>query len=116
MTFQISGIADGTVVDATLLITGAGEASGPGGSVLAAPGGAIDPWTVTASGIDALGGWSVAWLDAVSPGVQSSVDVTGVVANGTITFILAGTEAPVSIAGSGIGSGPVLIVIAQPGT
>ncbi|MGB3329925.1 MAG: SH3 domain-containing protein, partial [Thermomicrobiales bacterium] len=115
LTFAVSGIADGTVVDATLLITGAGDGSGAGGTVLAVPGVGIDPWSATTASIDALGGSGVGWLDTISPGAQTALDVTGVVANGTVTFVLTGTEAPVAIASSASGAGPVLIVTAQPG-
>ncbi|MGC4190061.1 MAG: hypothetical protein QM589_02345 [Thermomicrobiales bacterium] len=111
LTFQVSGIADGTVVQATLYVTEAGEASGGGGTVLAVPGVSIDPWSATAPGIDGLDGFEIGWLDGVTPGVQTAVDVSGVVTNGTITFVLTGTDSPVSIAAGQ----SLLVVTGEPG-
>ena len=73
--------------------SGAGTTSGSGGVVLAAPGIGIDPWGATVNTLDAIGGSAVGWLEPVSPGVQSTVDVTGVVANGTLTLVIMPGEA-----------------------
>ena len=113
VSFEVSGFVDGTVVQATLLVTGA-EGSSSGGAVIAIPGLIADPWNTTATSLQVLGGTEAGWLDGLSPGVQTSVDVTGVVSNGTITFVLMGSDSPAAIASSETGSGPILVVTASP--
>jgi len=112
LTFDASGYADGTIIEATLLITGTGENAGAGGTILALPGVWIDPSSTTIATVYGLGGGSIGWLD-VAPGVQTAVDVTGVVSGGTITFVITGTESPVTIASSSSGSGPLLVITVQ---
>ena len=118
VTFQVAGVAPGSVLDARLVLTGAGEVGGPGGllgvlpgvwidetaSYLAAPG---DPGTpaLTVAGAPAV----VDWLQ---PGVETAVDVTGTVAaDGTITFALFGSPEALAAFGSReSGTPPRLIV------
>lgn len=104
LTFQVEGIAAGTVVDASLVLTGAGESSGSSGAITALPGIWVDEWSATtdtapgpgAPVVDATGTVpEPVWL---TPGVESIVDVTGTVStDGTLTFVIAGT--PDTIAG-----------------
>lgn len=115
LSFDLAGFADGTVVQGTLVVTGAGEAAGAGGPVLTVPGAILDPGSTTIGTIDGLGGTAIGWLDAVSPGIPSSVDVTGIVTNGSLTIVLTGSGTAVSIASTGSGAGPILIVTAEPG-
>lgn len=104
LTFQVEGIAAGTVVDASLVLTGAGETAGSSGTITALPGVWVDEWSATT---DSAPGPGVPVLNAtgtvpepvwLTPGVESIIDVTGTVnADGTISFVIAGT--PDTIAG-----------------
>jgi hypothetical protein len=118
LTFQVDGITAGTVVDARLVVTGAGDTAGTGGTVTAWPGIWVDEWTATAETspgpgtpvVNAAGIPSDAvWL---TPGVESVVDVTGTVStDGTITFVLAGTaENQVAIASRESATPPRLVL------
>lgn len=117
LTFDVEGIAAGTVVDAKLVLTGA--SSGPGGTLLVAPGTIVDEvsWnhdTVPVAGLPpALSAdGSAATVDWLDPGVETAIDVTGTVgADGTVTFALAGTpDQVVAIASRESGTPPRLVV------
>jgi hypothetical protein len=104
LTFQVEGIAAGTVVDASLVLTGAGETAGSSGTITALPGAWVDEWSATT---DSAPGPGAPVLNAtgtvpepvwLTPGIESVIDVTGTVnADGTISFVIAGT--PDTIAG-----------------
>jgi hypothetical protein len=95
ISFDVTGIGEGTVLSALLTFTGAGEAGAPGGSV-----GIIYDFVVpdglTANDVpdggSALNVHGVpSWFEAVEPGGLSAVDVTGSVSgDGKITFVLPG--------------------------
>lgn len=95
ISFDVTGIGDGTVLGALLSFTGAGETGAPGGSV-AVIYDYIVPEDVTANGVpggdSALNVHGVpSWFEAVEPGGVTAVDVTGsVFADGAITFVLPG--------------------------
>jgi hypothetical protein len=121
ISFDITGVGEGTVLSALLTFTGAGTVGAPGGSV-----GVIYDYVVpdglTANGVpdggSALNVHGVpSWFEAVEPGGLSAVDVTGSVsADGTITFVLPGQpEATGTIHAIESGIPPQLILtVAQP--
>lgn len=121
ISFDVTGIGEGTVLSALLTFTGAGAAGGPGGSV-----GVIYDYVVrdgsTANDVpdggSALNVHGVpSWFEAVEPGGLTAVDVTGSVSgDGKITFVLPGQpEATGSIYAMESGIPPQLILtVAQP--
>ena len=123
LTFQVEGIAAGTIVEASLVLTGAGEAAGSGGTVTALPGVWVDEWSAVAGSAPEPGLPVVNASGAVSepiwltPGVESVVDVTGTVsADGTITFVVTGTpDAVAGIASRESATPPrLLLTVARP--
>jgi hypothetical protein len=121
ISFDVTGIGEGTVLSALLRFTGAGTAGAPGGSV-----GVIYDYVVpddlTANDVpdggSALNVHGVpSWFEAVEPGGLSAVDVTGSVSgDGKITFVLPGQpEATGLIDAMESGIPPQLILtVAQP--
>jgi hypothetical protein len=95
ISFDVSGVGEGTVVSALLTFTGAGDTGGPGGNV-----GVIYDYVVSdgmtandvPDGGSALNVHGVpAWFEAVEPGGLTAIDVTGsVYGDGVITFVLPG--------------------------
>jgi len=95
ISFDVTGIGEGTVLSALLTFTGAGESGAPGGSV-----GVIYDYVardgLTANDVpdggSALNVHGVpSWFEAVEPGGLTAVDVTGSVSgDGKITFVLPG--------------------------
>jgi hypothetical protein len=122
ISFDVTGIGEGTVLSALLTFTGAGEAGAPGGSV-----GVIYDYVVpdglTANkvpdGGSALNVHGVpSWFEAVEPGGLTAVDVTGsVFGDGTITFVMPGQpDATGTIYSMESGVPPQLVLtVAQPG-
>ncbi|MGN6484729.1 MAG: hypothetical protein ACTHMX_10010, partial [Thermomicrobiales bacterium] len=91
LTFSVDGIGTGTVVSAQLVLTGSGSAAGSGGTLLVGYGTWFDEYGVTANQLGGLG--SAGWVDTISPGSQTVIDVTGIVtADGTISFVITGTR------------------------
>jgi hypothetical protein len=91
LTFDVQGVAPGTVVSATLVLTGSGEAGAPGGELRVIPSQWVDEDSATWNQIAAAGATSAGWIDWIEPGVEARVDVTGVVrGDGTVTFVLVG--------------------------
>jgi len=121
ISFDVSGIGEGTVLSALLTFTGAGDAGAPGGSV-----GVIYDYVardgLTANevpdGGSALNVHGVpSWFEAVEPGGLTAVDVTGSVSgDGKITFVMPGQpDATGSIYSTESGVSPQLILtVAQP--
>jgi hypothetical protein len=121
ISFDVTGIGEGTVLSALLTFTGAGEVGAPGGSV-----GIIYDYVVpdglTANDVpdggSALNVHGVpSWFEAVEPGGLSAVDVTGSVSgDGKITFVLPGQpEATGSFYAMESGIPPQLVLtVAQP--
>jgi hypothetical protein len=95
ISFDVSGVSEGTVLSALLTFTGAGDVGGPGGNV-----GVIYDYVVSdgmtandvPDGGSALNVHGVpAWFEAVEPGGLTAIDVTGsVYGDGVITFVLPG--------------------------
>jgi hypothetical protein len=122
ISFDVTGIGEGTVLSALLTFTGAGEVGAPGGSV-----GVIYDYVVpdglTANkvpdGDSALNVHGVpSWFEAVEPGGLTAVDVTGsVFGDGTITFVMPGQpDATGTIYAMESGVPPQLVLtVAQPG-
>jgi hypothetical protein len=98
LTFDVSSVAaPGSIVSASLSLTGTGASGGAGGELLAIPGVIVDEYGVTwntrptgaGNAIDSAG--VPVWVDLVSPGGVTSVDVSGTVsAGGIVTFVLTG--------------------------
>ena len=121
ISFDVSGIGEGTVLSALLTFTGAGDAGAPGGSV-----GVIYDYVardgLTANevpdGGSALNVHGVpSWFEAVEPGGLTAVDVTGSVSgDGKITFVMPGQpDATGSIDSTESGIPPQLVLtVAQP--
>lgn len=116
MSFEVSGVGEGTVLGARLTFYGAGEAGAPGGSV-----GVIydfvawDGMTAngTPDGDSALNVHGApAWFERVEPSGLTAIDVTGsVFGDGTLTFALPGqAEQTASIYAMESGSPPQLIL------
>jgi hypothetical protein len=122
LTFQVDGIAAGTVVDAQLIITGAGDAGGPIGAIGALPGFWADEGTLTYNsaptrdfGPAVAADGSPATIDWVDPGVEASANVTGTVsADGTVTFIITGSpDQVVNLASRESGTPARLVITVQ---
>jgi hypothetical protein len=121
ISFDVTGIGEGTVLSALLTFTGAGTAGAPGGSV-----GVIYDYVVSdgltandvPDGGSALNVHGVpSWFEAVEPGGLTAVDVTdSVLGDGTITFVLPGQpDATGSIHAVESGISPQLVLtVAQP--
>ena len=95
MSFDVSGVGEGSVLGARLTFNGAGAAGASGGGV-----GVIYDYVVE-DGITANGApgadtalnvqGAPAWFERVEPGALSAVDVSGsVFGDGAITFVLSG--------------------------
>jgi hypothetical protein len=116
ISFDVSGVANGTVLSALLTFTGAGDAGGPGGGVgviydYVAPDG-LTAHDVPDGG-SALNVHGVpSWFEAVEPGGITAIDVTGSVAgDGVITFVLPGqSDATASMYAMESGVPPELIL------
>ncbi|HWV34321.1 MAG TPA: hypothetical protein VNZ55_01735, partial [Thermomicrobiales bacterium] len=92
LTFNVEGVGAGTVVNARLVLTGSGETAGTGGELLVAPGVWFDEYGVTRNQVDNTGLASAGWIDYIQPGVETSVDVSGIVTgDGTVSFVIPGT-------------------------
>ena len=121
ISFDVSGIGEGTVLSALLTFTGAGETGAPGGSVgviydyVARDGQAANDVPDGGSALNVHGVPS--WFEAVEPGGLTAVDVTGSVsADGKITFVLPGQpDGTGSIYAMESGIPPQLVLtVAQP--
>lgn len=98
ITFDVSSVAaPGSVVSATLSLTGTGASGAAGGELLAMPGVIVDEYGATwntrptgaGNAFDSAG--VPVWVDLVSPGGVTSVDVSGTVsAGGIVTLVLTG--------------------------
>jgi hypothetical protein len=119
LTFDVVGVAPGTVIDARLVLIGSGAAGAGGGSVAVLPGQPIDEWTLTYTGAgaflpvpaQAIDGSPVliAWQD---PGVESWLDVSGTVTvDGTITFAISGLPDAALMFGSRESATPPRLVL-----
>ncbi len=122
LTFQVTGVEAGTVVDASLILTGAGEVGGVGGALGALPDVWIDETGMTYETVPAYeappalaADGSAAYIEWIEPGTERVIDVTGTVrADGTITFVLTGTsDAPVTVASRESATPPRLMLTVQ---
>lgn len=92
LTFEVDGVDDGTVVDAQLVITGAGEASGSGGQLRVIDGVPLGESSTTWNDIANAGGGNAGEIGWIEPGGETVTDVTGIVtADGTVSFVIEGT-------------------------
>ena len=116
LTFDVAGIAPGTVVDATLMLTGASD--GAGGQVGAVAGYSVDEAGATyrtsptqdLSPAGTKDGQS-SRVGPVQPGVPIAIDVTAtVLADGSVTFVLLGDGAGYAVTSRESGSPPTLTI------
>ena len=123
LTFQVEGIGAGTVVDARLVLTGAGEQPGPGGTVVALHGVAIDEATLTLATapltrIDAAAATgAVANLSWIAPWGEATVGVTGaIVGDGQVTFVIVGDPTAATFIASRESAAPprLLVTVQEP--
>jgi len=116
LTFDVAGISPGTVVDATLVLTGASD--GAGGPVGAVAGYATDEAGLTylsaptqdippAGTVDG----QISRVGPVGAGVAVSIDVTATVrTDGTVTFVLLGDETGYAVSSREGPAPPTLVV------
>jgi hypothetical protein len=112
ITFPIEGVSSGTVVDAQLVITGAGETGGSGGQLRVVEGVWFDEGSATWNDAANAGGWNATWIDRIEPGGEAVVDVTGIVTgDGTVSFIIEGTpDQQIAIASTESGTPAYLVI------
>ena len=113
--FEVEGVGDGTVVEARLVLTGAGDAGGAGGEVTALPGVSLDEYATTWNTINASGGQYASWVEWVEPGARTEVDVTGLItSDGSITFVVEGVpDQQVAIASTESRSPAYLVITVE---
>ena len=119
ITFQVDGIAVGTVVRATLILTGAGETAAAGGELLLLPGYLVDEAGVTHSGVSLVDApyalqsdGSVSTAEWIEPWTEIEIDVTGsVAADGFVTFAIPGRAEASIVVGSRESDAPPRLVI-----
>jgi hypothetical protein len=108
LSFDVSGIESGTVVSATLVLTGA--VSGPASTVAVLPGVRIDEASATWD--TAQNGMVVGQLGWLTGGTQTTVDVTGyVTSDGVVTFVITGTSDQVAAITSRESGAPAYLVL-----
>jgi len=112
LVFPVEDIGAGRVVEAQLVVTGAGETGGNGGRLRVIEGAWFDESNATWNDVANAGGWDATEVGWIQPGGETVVDVTGIVtADGPITFIIEGTpEQPVAIASTESGAGAYLVI------
>jgi peptidoglycan/xylan/chitin deacetylase (PgdA/CDA1 family) len=119
LTFQVEGIAAGTVVNAQLILTSVGDTAGPGGVVGVVPGYRVDEASLTYntapvkdnSAARRADGSAVA-IEWAQPGTEVAVDVTGTVtADGLVTFVITATPEQVIAFASRESGTPARLVI-----
>lgn len=115
LTFPIEGVDAGTVVDARLVITGAGEKSGEGGQLRAIDGIWFDEASTTWNDVVNAGGEDGPGIGWIEPGGETEIDVTGIVSvDSVVSFVIEGTPAqPVSIASTESGSPAYLVITVE---
>lgn len=111
ISFAVEGIAPGTVVSATLALTGAGTPA-DGGTVRVIQGYVIDEATVSYNGVPVSDLPVAGVAGTIEPGIETTVDVTGVVSgDGTITFVVRGSrQGPAEIGSRESGTPPRLVI------
>lgn len=115
LTFEVEGIGAGTVVDARLVLTGAAGSGGGGGRIRVVEGVWFDEYSVTWNDVSNAGGWIATETGSIQPGVESVVDVSGIVAaDGTISFVIEGiSEQPLAIASRESGPAAYLVLTVE---
>lgn len=127
LSFDVSSVASpGSVVSATLTLTGTGANGGAGAELLALGGVVVDEYGATwstrpvgpSNALDVNG--VPVWVNWVGPGGTTSIDVTGTVAaNGVVTFVIVGLpEAAVTVGSreSGLPATLTIETLAYPGS
>jgi len=118
LTFDVQGIAPGTVAAATLVVTGSGNAGAPGGELRVIPGAWVDESSATWNQVAVAGAANAGWIDWIEPGMEARVDITSVVrGDGTITFVLVGAPDQIAtIASRESATPPRLEIVIEEGT
>lgn len=112
LTFPVEGIGAGTVIDAQLVITGAGDSGGSGGQLRVVDGVWFNESSTTWNDVANAGGWDARDSGWIQPGVETVVDVTGIVtADGTVSFVIAGVaDQRIAIASRESGAPAYLVI------
>ena len=122
LTFNVAGVAPGTLLDARLVLTGSGEVAAGGGAVSVLPGQPIDEWALTYTGTAAFLPVPALTIDGSpvlipgqDPGVEIWLDVSGTVtADSTITFAITGpADATLTFASRESATPPRLVLTVQ---
>jgi hypothetical protein len=122
ITFEVTGVGEGVVTEAYLVVTGAGDGGGAGGPVGLVPGFWVDEAGLTYRGAPlqdlgaayALDG-SPSYLGSTGGGAVVQVDITrSIQADGVYTFVLIGEDGqPMTISSREGGAPPRLILVVQ---
>lgn len=108
ISFDVSGVESGTVVSATLVLTGA--TSGPATTLAVLPGVRIDEASATWS--TAQNGMGIGQVGWITGGTQTTVDVTGyVTSDGVVTFVITGSPDQVAAIASRESGVPAYLVL-----
>jgi hypothetical protein len=108
LSFDVNGIESGTVVSATLVLTGA--ISGPAGNVNVLPGLWVDENVASWSTVQ--NGSGVGQIDWLVERTEIPIDVTGVVTgDGVVTFVVTGSPEGVAAITSREGGAPAYLVL-----
>ncbi|MGH2531828.1 MAG: M23 family metallopeptidase [Thermomicrobiales bacterium] len=119
VTFQVEGIAAGTVINAQLILTPVGDVGAPGGVVGVIPGYWADEASLTYNTAPVAGNapalradGSAAAIDWAEPWVEVAIDVSGTVtADGLVTFVVSGAPDQVIALASRESGAPARLVI-----
>jgi hypothetical protein len=119
VTFQVDGIAAGTVLNASLVLTDVGETSASGGRIWVVGDYWIEEGSLTYSGAPTEGLNSALTIDGapaqapwIDPWVETWIDVTGTVsADGLVTFVIGGVSDTEIVYGSRESGSPPRLVI-----
>ena len=111
LTFDVSGVAGGSVVKAELVLPGAGDAA-PGGTLAVLPGTWVDADNASYTPVVATGPQAITELGSIASGTPAVVDVTGVVTgDGSVTFLVYGTPDQTTLLASSEGGNPATLVL-----
>ena len=111
LTFEVSGVAAGTVTDAKLVLPGAGDAA-LGGTLAVLPNTWVDADIASYTPIVAAGPQMVTEVGTIAASEPATVDVTGVLTgDGGVTFLVYGTPEQTALLASSEGGNPAQLVL-----
>lgn len=112
VTFPIDGVGAGKVIAAQLVITGTGDTGGGGGQLRVVDGIGFNENSTTWNDVANAGGWVAAEVGSIQPGLETVIDVTGIVtADGTVSFVIEGLpDQSIAIKSRESGSAAYLVI------